>query len=81
MAAKKLRAKPCKNTECAQRSRTGSKYCSDACGLAVAAQLQSARMMRRIHDTVAAVSAQRAQQVSCGNEGKFLCFLRAMFRS
>ncbi len=60
---KRARAKPCKNTECAQRSRVTSKYCSDACGLAVAAQLQATRQLRRVQDTVASVRAAQTQQV------------------
>lgn len=60
--ARKARSKPCKNAECAKRSMPDSKYCSQECGLIVAAQTYAARELKRVKDTAAQhEAAQRAK--------------------
>ena len=58
-AAKRARTKPCKNTSCTQRARPQSKYCSEECGLEVAAALHHEREVKRIQEAVQSAIAQQ----------------------
>ncbi len=58
-ALKRARTKPCKNTNCAQRARPQSKYCSEECGLEVAASLHHEREEKRIQEAVQSALAQQ----------------------
>ena len=64
VAQRKLRSKPCKNLTCTERSRLGSKYCSDSCGLEVAATAHREAEERRIQESVKQSVAEQESKLN-----------------